>query len=303
MDQLWYYWGHRDGKVGGPCAVQELRRLAQAGQLDEQDLVWPVGGDPRDGVLVEAALTTGKAAAIRADVPDWLADVKKVETHVGPDRQPWPVSTDLDWLDDLRALEGLPRQEIAPDSSSDNAESARRPGAADATAPTSSPANVDSVPRPAFTDALAVPPHLIPESMALRDVAPVATPTAPGAVTTGSAKAEGVRQKAPSRPAAAANASSAPEADVSRPERPGESVQEAYHRAQAALQRWADLDINRALILAGNMQALRQDVSIQSIVGTVHVHGPAIVHHFWRHVEFVVENRRKYFEAMARPRP
>ncbi len=79
-----------------------------------------------------------------------------------------------------------------------------------------------------------------------------------------------------------------------------ESLQEVYQRAQFALQQWADLEINRDLILNGEPDAIQRDVGIRSIVGLLDRYGPQVVSRFWRHADFVLENRRKYIEAVAR---
>jgi hypothetical protein len=82
----------------------------------------------------------------------------------------------------------------------------------------------------------------------------------------------------------------------------GDSLQELYQRAQSALQQWADLDINRPLILSGDLDAVRSDIAIKSILDLLDKYGPAITDRFWHHVEFVLENRKKYFEAVSRGR-
>jgi hypothetical protein len=62
----------------------------------------------------------------------------------------------------------------------------------------------------------------------------------------------------------------------------------------------ADLDINRPLILSGDLDAVRSDIAIKSILDLLDKYGPAITDRLWHHVEFVLENRKKYFEAVSR---
>jgi hypothetical protein len=76
-----------------------------------------------------------------------------------------------------------------------------------------------------------------------------------------------------------------------------ESLAEVYRRAQSAVHAWADMDVNKPLILAGDPKALRRDVAIQVILQMVERCGPEVVIRLWDHLEFIVDNRRKYYLA------
>ncbi len=77
------------------------------------------------------------------------------------------------------------------------------------------------------------------------------------------------------------------------------AAQETYERAQAALQRWADLRINRPLVLSGDREALRRDVAIQSILLPLQRFGAAVVDSFWKDLEGLLQQRRGYYETLA----
>jgi hypothetical protein len=77
------------------------------------------------------------------------------------------------------------------------------------------------------------------------------------------------------------------------------ALQDLYQRAQANLQQWADLDVNRELICDGVADELRRDVALQAILGPLQPYGPALVERYWRHVDLVVLKRRRYYQALA----
>jgi protein phosphatase len=84
----WYSW--HTGKVIGPVAADELRRLAATGVILPDDLLWPETGDPREAVEVQAALDFTKLPP-RTKAPSWLSDVQQAlqprapRTNVIPD--------------------------------------------------------------------------------------------------------------------------------------------------------------------------------------------------------------------------
>src|SRR5262249_13040164 len=78
------------------------------------------------------------------------------------------------------------------------------------------------------------------------------------------------------------------------------AIVEVYFKARNDLSCWCDLEKNRQLILTGDMEAVRHEPSIR---GFMHAHqrfGDVMLHKLWHHLEFMIENRRKYFFALAR---
>ena len=80
----------------------------------------------------------------------------------------------------------------------------------------------------------------------------------------------------------------------------GPTIQEVYEKARGDLSNWVDLDKNRRLILTADMEALRHDDSLRKFMHAHQRFGDEILHKLWHHLEFVVENRRKYYYALAR---
>jgi GYF domain 2 len=110
MSDQWYY--SHDQAVHGPVSGDDLRRLVQSGGLIPEDLVWPVGWEPLDGVPAEAALRfpepppvdpTGAEPA-RA-LPAWLPYLAEA-LRSGDDLAALPPPGLASWLPDVQATEG-----------------------------------------------------------------------------------------------------------------------------------------------------------------------------------------------------
>jgi serine/threonine protein kinase len=80
----------------------------------------------------------------------------------------------------------------------------------------------------------------------------------------------------------------------------GGSLQEIFFKARNDLSTWLDLEKNRQLIISGDMEAIRQDPMIQKFMLAHQRYGQELLHKLWHHLEFMLENRRKYFYALAR---
>jgi eukaryotic-like serine/threonine-protein kinase len=78
------------------------------------------------------------------------------------------------------------------------------------------------------------------------------------------------------------------------------TIQDAYLKARTELSGWLDQQKNRPLILTGDMEAIRQDPTLQQFMKDLGRYGEEIIHKMWHHLEFMVENRRKYFYALNR---
>src|SRR5262249_4038194 len=86
--------------------TKDIKRLAVAGLLQPDDLLWPATGDRRSAVPACAALDFSTLAPAPAAVPDWLRDVERVEQGAA---QPPTVSAGApDWLADVSRSERLP---------------------------------------------------------------------------------------------------------------------------------------------------------------------------------------------------
>jgi hypothetical protein len=84
MTQSWFY--RHQGKNYGPVSAEELKKLADKGLLDPQDMVWPDGKGPNEAFHAEAAVTFARPPAAGA-LPDWLEDLRvwvSLEEAAGP---------------------------------------------------------------------------------------------------------------------------------------------------------------------------------------------------------------------------
>lgn len=77
------------------------------------------------------------------------------------------------------------------------------------------------------------------------------------------------------------------------------STSELFQKARVHLDRWLDFDRNRRPILAGDMEYIRKDPDIQRFMLYHARYGPEMLHKLWNHLQFMVENRRKYYCALG----
>jgi serine/threonine protein kinase len=77
------------------------------------------------------------------------------------------------------------------------------------------------------------------------------------------------------------------------------SVSEIFQKGRTQLDAWLDLERNRRPILAGDMDYIRQDRDIQRFMQYHARFGPEMLHKLWQYLQFMIENRRKYFCALG----
>jgi hypothetical protein len=272
----WFY--THEGKTHGPVSTGEIKRLAAAGGLLPTDLLWPEGGDRRSAVLAETAIVFEAAPPARPIIPDWLGDIAAVEGRPAT-AIPEPPAL-LDWLEDVRQLEGQRPPAEAP----------RPPEPATLPAPPPAPAAVP-VPSPSPPPLPAIPAEAAP----LPPPAPAPPPAAEGQGQTGLDPATGqildpalferwLRQQSLQRQKELAS-------------RPTATIEELFEQARRELERWVDLEENKPLILSGDLEALRQDARLRAILRPYECWGAAMTARLLRYLEFLVENRRRFYQA------
>ncbi len=84
---------------------------------------------------------------------------------------------------------------------------------------------------------------------------------------------------------------------------PGKTIQEVFHEARSILERWVDAEGNRSLILTGDLDAVRRHPALQEFLDRYRGYGTPMMAKLWRQVDYLVENRKKYYEAVARKNP
>jgi hypothetical protein len=77
----------------------------------------------------------------------------------------------------------------------------------------------------------------------------------------------------------------------------GETIYETFRRAQRDVEGWIDADANKPLVAQGAIAVIRGHAEVQRIILSYQPHGAELVQKLWKHLEFMVENRRKYYAA------
>jgi hypothetical protein len=277
----WFY--THEGKTHGPVSAAEIKRLAAAGLLLPTDLLWPAGTDPKGAVSVAAAVAAEPPAPTGPAVPDWLGDVALAERSGAAAAVPRPPAL-LHWLDDIRRIEGQRPPAEAP-RPAQPAPVLARPAPTPVAAAVPSPVPPPLPPPPAVP---AVAPPALPS--------PVPAPPAAGRPEqTGLDPTTGqildpilfhhwLRQQSLERQQELAS-------------RPTPTIEELFEQGRRELERWVDLEDNKPLILAGDLQALRQDARLRAILQPYECWGAAMTARLLRHLEFLAENRRRFYQA------
>src|SRR5947209_1754794 len=112
MSDRWYFL--QNGVTYGPVPTAQLKELAGKGMLRPPDRLWPEGVDRSEAVPAAAAIDFASVAPAPGPVPDWLADVARLEEPPPPEppnEGPLPR-----WIEDLRRTEpaGRPARKPAP---------------------------------------------------------------------------------------------------------------------------------------------------------------------------------------------
>jgi len=80
---------------------------------------------------------------------------------------------------------------------------------------------------------------------------------------------------------------------------PTVTVAEVFLGARRALQAWVDAERNKQLVLTGDMGATRRAVTLEGVLNAYQGYGPVMQEKLSKHLEFLVENRRKFYVAFG----
>jgi hypothetical protein len=233
MSETWFY--SHEGRDHGPISTDELKRLAAAGVLDPDDMIWPAQVPHHQAVAAGAALDF---AALRRSIPalpDWLADVDDTDLLPAPpapgrkrlsDAPAWlaeleqllsaPPSKPLplpSWMLDFEPVEQAARTQAVPDWLTGFVPEEPPPSKPTAI-PTAKP--VAPAPTPPASKPIPLAQPVIPTAM------PVAKPMAPPTPKAPPKTAPTVPLAAPAKPAP----SPAAKKPVAAPPAPKPSIQE-----------------------------------------------------------------------------
>jgi hypothetical protein len=72
---------------------------------------------------------------------------------------------------------------------------------------------------------------------------------------------------------------------------------EVFRKARTRIEAWLDEESHRVLVLALDLEAIRGHPDIQSILTAYAGYGPTFRDKLLRHLDFMTENRCKYYSA------
>lgn len=76
---------------------------------------------------------------------------------------------------------------------------------------------------------------------------------------------------------------------------PAVAIGEAFLAARRVMQGWVDSEATKPLILSGNLDAVRRALTMQGVLDAYRGYGPVMQEKLMKHLEFLVENRRKFY--------
>jgi hypothetical protein len=330
MAGQWYY--SHDHVTHGPFSDAEIRDHAARKMLLETDWLWQGDQERKDAVPAAAAIDFPKLSVSQSAVPDWLADVVAAES-AAPTPAPAQTEELPEWLDDLRLWAGLEMPTAAEPSAKAAAEAAPSAPAADQKVPEwltdleapGEPSPVSTAPTPPLAMPIAAP---IPTAVAGKIflATPVTQPTDPSSIPLAT-PVFAPPANAPSTPNASAplvamlrEASGfdldtgrildhakfqkwkQEQARVASPGAPAvtnASLLAVFRTARTTIEGWVDDDKNRVFMLQAGPEDLRRHPEIQRILQAYAPYGREMHDKLLRHLDFMVDNRRKYYRAQG----
>jgi hypothetical protein len=270
----WFY--SRDGQTHGPVSSGEIKRLAASGQLQPQDLLWPDNADPGSAVVACTAVPFSARQPVvlppakAAPAPEPPPAVQPVSPAASPPLAV-PVAGPI-----LLALPIMVEQAAAPVTT---------PLPADTQAPSPPPAS-EPVPveKPVRT------PAITPLPVALASRRDDSPPEETGYDAQTGRILDAVRFTSWQRD----QARKRQEELAGRPTTP---LLEVYLQAKKDVERWVDGEQNRDLVVAGDLEVIREDGRLLDVLRPYRCWGPGLMEKLWQHLAFVVENRRRFYAS------
>lgn len=300
MAKKWYYL--HDGQTKGPVRSSELQRLALAGELSPQDLIWPASAGQDAAVEAQSALLFPVELTAPAEAPPEPVAVEPApEKKEEPAAPPTPQPTLPDWLEDVRASEQRVRSRPASEP-----DLVLQPGASgvpdwlqdllgtpiapEPAPPEPAPAAVEPPPpEPAPEPPAPEPPPEPPVVEAAQEPTPVANETGIDPETGRVLDSDKFQLWLA-------------EQNFQRKTRlalePIPSLHDRLQEAKRAIEDWADHEANRDVVLRGDVEAARQDAALQEALRPYQDWGPEMMDKLWRHVRFIMDNRRRFYTQM-----
>jgi hypothetical protein len=301
MTSLWFY--THGNTTHGPFSVDDLKVQASRQLLLPSDIVWQEGGSPEYGVPAHLVIDFPAPPSAASPLPDWLADVDTAERQDPFERVP-PSKEVPEWLEDLRLWISLetPVSDATADANAAEfllatpKQSAGIPDWLASWKAVEGPNEPPPRPKPPIAAAPIVPakaviaPPLEPKPSAksaaeiMRDITGFDADT--GQIL--DAKKFQVWKQQQARTSAA-----------NQPAVSNASFLEVFRQARTSVEAWVDDDKNRLRVLHADLAEIKNNPDVRTIVAHCANFGKEMQEKLFRHLEFVVENRRKYYAALA----
>jgi hypothetical protein len=88
--------------------------------------------------------------------------------------------------------------------------------------------------------------------------------------------------------------------NAAQPAVSNETIFEVFRKARLAIENWVDEDCNLPLVMAGDLGAIKKNGPLLAIFERYQKYGLSLKEKLTHHLEFMVENRRKYYAARLR---
>jgi hypothetical protein len=332
MSIQWYYL--HAAVTHGPLSEEEINAVIARRLLLASDLVWPEGRERKDAAPASVVFDFAPLPAASSPIPDWLADVAVAEDKM-PSPEPLLRDEPPKWLDDLRLWVGLDAfGPFLPSFGSTLATADRAGKVPDwlqswltPEKPKNSPTLPSLVPIAAATPtpSCLVPTTLAAQPQALLKTEPIAA-AAPSltfgpAIDSSPAEIATSSHKTPNflvqkmlqasgfdletgqilDPAKFAKwkQQQAQMRSASEPAVSNASLFEVFRKGRIAVETWVDDDKNRQCILQAGAEEIKSSPEVQAILQPFANYGKELQEKLLRHLQFMVENRRKYYNAMT----
>lgn len=332
MTTTWYY--RRDHETHGPVSEEQLKRLASEGLLDPEDLLWPEGSTQDHAVAACSALRFERPQERAAAIPDWLKG--QIPAAGSTPEAASDEAAAIHWLADLINLESPLRvddaqQEEPPGHDSPTVELIlpESPAAEFAAAAEREP--VPTSPLPDWLEMMPESEEPDPPPTGLPDwLAEVTQPTVPQPASTTDnllppgtesidvelvsgptthAEAEIAEIEAPTSDDSGFNPDTGLVEDAQkfqrwqilqqhqRTEEAGPDILEVFRKARKEVEDWVDREDNQDRLVNDSLQSMHEDEEIKAMVHRYRGYGPEMAEKLYQHLDFMVENRRKYYAA------
>lgn len=321
MFQKWCY--THEGRTIGPYDADKIKGLVAQGRIPKTILIWAEGENPSKAVPADEVFIFSDLPNVPRPAPDWLGEAPPAESERKPQPAPAAATTaDVPpWLEDLRLWMGLeayaadkqPKHSATPDS-------------ADVAAPDPD----KTTPLPDWLDGWLTPPGQAPVKTAPEPAppaVPLAKPVTPPRIEPPAPVNVPLAKPVQPRPSSASELAEQGVKETGFDLRTGrivdaerfrqwkqrttpvgresnavvshDSLMEAFRAARTAIERWVDDDNNRLRVLYADLSEIHKNAELRALFQQYAGYGRSLEQKLSQHLEFMIDNRRKYYRAVS----